>query len=175
MARRNAQLIEGEGQISHGRPWGLLQLSGRTPKGKPCGLNASGAARGQQARQNPPQLRPVACPCKDPPVQPGDAALLFASAVIHSVAVRAPARRGRSGLAPGPGAAVFRPRLSIPMRPWLVIGYCLRPRLRTACGSGTLQASGRLIPLIWIGTAISFFFLYPAPTTCWRSRRLLNH
>ncbi|MCT0205937.1 hypothetical protein KQ302_12645 [Synechococcus sp. CS-602] len=85
-------------------------------------------------------------------------ALLFAFAVIHSggAALRV---WGEKRI----GARAWRllfAALSIPSAV-LVIGYFLAHRY-DGVRLWNLQGSAGLIPLIWIGTAISFFFLYPA-------------
>jgi len=56
----------------------------------------------------------------------------------------------------------------------LVIGLFLAHRY-DGVRLWNLQGSAGLIPLIWIGTAISFFFLYrPTTTTCWEIPALLK-
>lgn len=69
------------------------------------------------------------------------------------------------------GARVWRlvfAAVSIPAAV-VVVGYFITHRYE-GVRLWNLQGTPGLIPLVWVGTAISFFFSIRPPTTCWRSR-----
>jgi len=93
-------------------PWGCLQLSGPNSKWENL---AGNQAEQQRGLNRPSEIRRSCGRCLplQPPVQPGDAALLFAFAVIHSAVRPLRVPGGEADWRPGPAAAVRRAQHSI--------------------------------------------------------------
>jgi len=122
--------------------------------------------RGKQAVPESAQLRPLLALCR-PPVSPGDAQAgppvsLFAVNPQRPGAAASGASGGERIGAPGLARAVRRAQHSASA----VAGdrRYFSPSLRRRAALGTCRAAAGPDPLIWIGTAISFFFLYTPAT-----------